>query len=220
MNAARHAVNSAPRCLVIACGALAKEIVRLRAQLDGGEDAFVLQCLPAEFHNAPKKIAPAVEKILKARGKEFDTVLVGYGECGTGGALDRVLERHNATRLPFAHCYEFYAGAALFQKIVDEEIGSFFVTDYLVKNFDRLVIKGLGLDRYPHLLGVYFSNYRRLVYLAQENNSKLTKRARAAAARLELEFDSLYVGYGELGEAIGRVALNDAQTGERRHVLG
>lgn len=218
MSAVRISAGAAPRLLVIACGALAKEIVALCRQLGPSENMLTLQCLPAEYHNAPQKIAPAVEAILKKRRSEFDRVLIGYGECGTGGALDSVLERYAADRLPFAHCYEFFAGAALFNDIIEEEIGSFFLTDYLVRNFDRLVIKGLGLDRHPDLRDLYFGNYARVVHLAQTPDPGLRERAAAAAAQLNLAFDYRYVGYGELQSFIADAASADIEPGEIRNV--
>ncbi len=191
-----------PKCLIIACGALAKEIVYLQRHLGIPKEALTLQCVPAEYHNTPQKITPAVEAILKERRDEFDTVLVGYGDCGTGGALDEVLKKYDAERLRGAHCYEFFAGSALFEEITDAEIGSFFLTDYLVKFFDRLVIQGLGLDRYPHLRDIYFSNYKQVVYLAQVEDAALKERAQSAAHQLGLEFVYKYVGYGDLTEAM------------------
>jgi Protein of unknown function (DUF1638) len=191
-----------PKCLIIACGALAKEVVYLQRHLDVPKEALTLQCVPAEYHNTPQKIAPAVEAILKERRDDFDTVLVGYGDCGTGGALDEVLKKYDAERLPGAHCYEFFAGSALFEEITDAEIGSFFLTDYLVKFFDRLVIQGLGLDRYPHLRDIYFSNYKQVVYLAQVEDAALKEKAEGAARQLGLEFVYKYVGYGDLTKAM------------------
>lgn len=189
-------------CLILACGALAGEIVALRKQLGLSDDQFELQCLPAEFHNTPQKIAPRIAEILEERRGEFDRVLIGYGECGTGGALDKVLQQYNAERLPHAHCYEFFAGSAGFAEITDAEIGSFFVTDYLLRNFDRLVIGGLGLDRYPHLRDSYFGNYRDLVYLAQTDNPALQDQAREAAGKIGLNYVFRLVGYGDLAPFI------------------
>jgi len=194
------------KCLVLACGALAREIVALKAQLGLPDHAFELQCLPAELHNRPHEIAPRVEDVLAERRGEFERVLVGYGECGTGGALDVVLERHDAARLPHAHCYEFFAGSALFAEIVENEIGSFYLTDYLARNFERLVWNGLGLDRFPNLLESYFGNYKDLVYLAQTEDPKLQDQARAAAERLGLNYVYRPVGYGELAAAIKGVS--------------
>lgn len=204
MVASAH-ISDRPRCLIIACGALAREIVTLQKQLGFDEKDITLQCLPAGYHNTPVKIAPAVEGILERRRDEFDTVLIGYGECGTGGALDAVLEKYDATRLPHAHCYEFFAGSPLFEDIIEDEIGSFFLTDYLVKNFDRLIFAGLGLDRFPHLRDAYFSNYKNVVYLAQTENAELKEQAAIAAERLGLSFVYKFVGFGDLADAIAEL---------------
>lgn len=192
--------------LVLACGALGREIVALKRQLGLSDAEVTLQCLPAELHNRPREIAPRVDEVLSARRREFDRVLVGYGDCGTGGALDAVLARHDAQRLPHAHCYEFFAGSVQFAEIVEAELGSFFLTDYLVRNFERLVIGGLGLDRFPHLLDSYFGNYRDLVYLAQLDDTDLQYQARAAAQRLGLNYVYRQVGYGDLAAAIRNLA--------------
>lgn len=194
------------RCLILACGALAKEIVALKAQLGLTGEQIELQCLPAELHNRPREIAPRVEEVLKARRHEFDRVLVGYGECGTGGALDKVLEDHDAVRLPHAHCYEFFAGPEQFAAITEAEIGSFFLTDYLTRNFERLVWQGLGLDRFAHLRDAYFGNYKDLVYLAQGDDPALRDMARAAADRLGLRYVYRKVGFGDLAEAVKDLA--------------
>lgn len=197
------------KCLVLACGALASEIVALKKQLGLGDDQVSLQCLPAEYHNTPQKIAPRISEILAEKRADFDRVLVGYGECGTGGALDKVLVQYNAERLPHAHCYQFYAGSSQFAEITDAQIGSFFVTDYLVRNFDRLVIGGLGLDRYPHLRDSYFGNYRDLVYLAQTDNAALQAQAQAAAAAIGLDYVFRFVGFGELAGFIASAGEKD-----------
>ncbi len=227
------AIESGPgRCLVVACGALAKEIVALRSQLALGElgegdGGITLQCLPAGFHNTPSKIAPAVEEILSARAHEFDTIFVAYGECGTGGALDDVLKKYGATRMVDAHCYEFYAGADLYEQIVEEQIGSFFLTDYLVRNFDRLIITGLGLDRFPHLRDDYFGNYTQLVYLSQTKDAALLRQAVAASGRLGLALHHIHVGYGDLATRLQAVTtaapakiVPSPQSIEQPHVRG
>jgi len=190
------------KSLVLACGALAREVLALRDQLGLGEEAFDLQCIPAELHNRPQEIAPRVEAVLAQRRQDYDRVLVGYGECGTGGALDKVLEKYDAVRLPHAHCYEFFAGFEQFAEITEREIGSFFLTDFLARHFERLVWQGLGLDRRPHLLPLYFGNYKDLVYLAQVEDPALQDMARAGAARLGLNYVYRRVGYGDLAGAI------------------
>ena len=195
--------------LVLACGAIANEIIALREQLGIADEAMVLHCLPAELHNRPGQIAPRVDAFLTEHRQKYSRVLIGYGDCGTGGALDKVLERHDANRLPQAHCYEFFAGTPLFDQITEAEVGSYFVTDFLVRHFDRLVWEGLGLDTRPDMLEAYFGNYRDLVYLAQTDTPMLQVKAQEAAERLGLNYVYRKVGYGELAGFIA------AAVGER-----
>jgi len=165
-----------------------------------------VECLPAILHNTPEKIPGAVrERLESASG--YDRVVVAYGDCGTGGMLDMVLEEFGAERLPGAHCYQFLAGGDLWQEMHDQEPGTFYLTDYLARHFDRIVWQGLGLDRWPDLRDDYFGNYTRLVYLAQTESPELDTRAREAAVRLGLGFEKQFVGYGDLERqlvAIGR----------------
>lgn len=165
-----------------------------------------MECLPATLHNTPKDIPAAVEHRLARATEHYDRILVGYADCGTGGALDRVIERYEAERLPGAHCYEFFAGHQAFARLHDEEPGTFYLTDFLAKHFDRLVWKTLGLDRHPQLLDTYFANYRRLVYLSQTTNPELTRQAADCAVRLGLTFEHRHVEYGEMAIELGRFA--------------
>ena len=170
--------------LVIGCGALARELVELTRR--AGLPAMDLTCLPASLHNRPERIPGAVAaRIRRARADGYDRIFVAYADCGTGGLLDRVLEAEGVARLEGAHCYEVYAGRAAFAALHDAEPGTFYLTDYLVRNFDRLVVRGLGLDRHPELLPIYFGNYRRLVYLAQTDDAELdaARRGRRRHAR-------------------------------------
>ncbi len=193
--------ESRRRPLVIGCGALARELVALTRR--AGLPAMDLTCLPASLHNRPERIPGAVAaRIRRARADGYDRIFVAYADCGTGGLLDRVLAAQGVARLEGAHCYEVYAGRAAFAALADEEPGTFYLTDFLVRNFDRLVIRGLGLDRHPELLPIYFGNYRRLVYLAQTDDSDLTARAEAAAVALGLAFERRFTRLGQLGPAI------------------
>jgi hypothetical protein len=182
--------------LIIACGALAREIVAvIRAN---GWEQVTVQCLPAELHNTPQKIPQAVSAKIQAAREQFERIFVAYGDCGTGGLLDEVLAKEGIERIPGAHCYEFFAGASVFAALAEAEPGSFYLTDFLAQHFDRLVYRGLGLDRFPELATCYFGNYRRLVYLAQRRDPSLLAKAQKAAARLELEFVYQFTGYGDL----------------------
>jgi hypothetical protein len=190
--------------LVIGCGALGRELVELVAR--NGLDAVEVRCLPASLHNRPDGIPAAVDAKLREAAGRYDRVFVAYGDCGTGGALDRVLAAHGVARLPGAHCYAAYAGLAAFDRMADDQPGTFYLTDFLVRSFDALVIGGLGLDRHPELLPVYFAGYRRVVYLAQHDDPALLAAAERAATRLGLAFEHHRTGYGELGLAMARLA--------------
>lgn len=185
-----------PQTLLIACGALGREITTLIDVLDLHN--VTVQCLPAHFHNTPEKIPDGVEQKIAEAGDRFGRILVLYGECGTGGRLDEILEREGIERIPGDHCYEFFMGSTDFRELFDAEPGSFFLTDYLVKHFELLIIKGLGLDRFPQLLDDYFGNYSRLVYLAQTEDPDLDAAALKAAERLNLKFERRFTGYGGL----------------------
>jgi len=198
-------VNAQARKLVIACGALAREFMAVKAANRWGEEINVT-CLPAIWHNRPEKIAPGVRaKIRAARGK-YERIFVLYGDCGSGGELDRVLEEEGIERIEGPHCYHFFSGAPLFDRLVEAEIGTFYLTDYLTRHFDRLIWKGLGLEKHPELKDAYFGNYRKLVYLAQTEDENLTTKARKAAERLGLEFERHFTGMGEFEKFMERGA--------------
>ena len=185
-----------PKILIIACGALARELVALR-RANGWNDVRI-RCLPADLHNTPERIPGAVRKLLEEHLPAVDAAFVAYGDCGTGGRLDAVLRDFGVARLPGAHCYEFLAGRASFERLAMEEPGTFFLTDFLVTHFDRLVRKGLGLDRHPHLRDAYFGNYRRVMLLSQTKSPDLIDRARAQARFLRLEFAHHHTGLDPL----------------------
>ena len=187
--------------LVIACGALAKEIGEL--QRLNGWTHLKIQCLPAELHNRPEKIPDAVRAQIEAQRDHFEHIFVAYADCGTGGMLDKVLAEYGVERLPGAHCYEFFAGSAAFGAMAEAEPGTFYLTDFLTRHFDRLIKKGLGLDRHPELLPAYFGNYRRLVYLSQTESTQLETEARAHAQYLGLEYLHRHTGLDHMQRDIG-----------------
>ena len=191
-------VDAPARKLIIACGALAREIAALRRA--NGWTALDVICLPPELHNRPERIAGAVREKIRAHRDEYADIFVAYGDCGTGGALDAVLREEGVERIAGAHCYEFFATPAVFAALSAAEPGTFYLTDFLLRHFERLVIRGLGIDRHPELLPVYFGNYRRLVYLAQAPKAESTAGAQAIAARLGLEYQFQSTGYGGLGQ--------------------
>lgn len=178
--------------LVIACGALAKEIVEIK-KLNGWSH-IKIQCLPAEMHNRPEKIPSAVRAEIEKQQADFERIFVAYADCGTGGLLDKVLDEFGIDRLPGSHCYEFFAGRSVFADFADAEPGTFYLTDFLTRHFDRLMKKGLGLDKHPELMSAYFGNYRKLVYLAQTESPKLQEQAQAHADYLGLEYVYHYTG--------------------------
>lgn len=188
--------------LIIACGALAREITAV-INANGWMHVQV-QCLPAELHNRPDKIPAAVQAKIRAGRGQFDRILVAYADCGTGGLLDRVLEEEGVERLPGAHCYEFYAGAGVFAALSEAEPGTFYLTDFLVRHFERLILRDLGIDRHPELESMYFGNYRRVVYLTQREDAALLAQAKAAAERLRLVFEYRVTGYGDLEQTLVR----------------
>jgi len=192
--------------LLIACGALAREISAL--QRANGWDALELRCLPAQLHNRPERIAPAVREVLAANHGRYAHIFVVYGDCGTGGQLDAVLREFGVERLPGAHCYEFLATAQVFAQLSEAEPGTFYLTDFLLRHFERLVIRPLGLDRHPQLAAEYFRNYRRLVYLAQAPRAGAIERARQIAASFGFAFEYRHTGYGELGTRLATVVAS------------
>ncbi|MBS0614191.1 MAG: DUF1638 domain-containing protein, partial [Proteobacteria bacterium] len=167
------------RTLVIACGALAHEVSELKRI--NGWSSFDVQCLPPELHNRPEKIPAAVRAKIHENRARYALMFIAYADCGTGGELDRMLEQEGVARLPGAHCYEFFAGSAAFAELSAQEPGTFYLTDFLLRHFERLVIQGLGIDRFPQLQQVYFQNYQRLVYLAQKPQAGAIEQARAIA---------------------------------------
>ncbi len=181
---------------IIACGALARELKAVIAA--SGLEGLSLRCLPAILHNRPERIPEAVRAAVRQARATHDRVLVLYGDCGTGGALDAVLAEEGVERIPGPHCYAFLAGEAEFEALMAEEVGSFFLTDYLARHFERLVWRGLGLDRHPELQPMIFGAYRRVVHLAQQPDPEVSAKAAAAAARLGLPLVVRHTGLGAL----------------------
>lgn len=191
---------------IIACGAIVRELVAVAERL--GWD-YELTAVPALLHNRPERIAPAVEKRLDEWAGRFDRILVGYADCGTGGALDALLERYpHALRIPGPHCYDFYGGD-LFRRQAEAEPGTFYLTDFLARHFDGLVIEELGLDRFPQLRDTYFGNYKELLYLRQLPDQNESERAQAAAQRLGLVYREADTGLSELEERLQALSTEE-----------
>ena len=184
------------RTLIIACGALARELSEVISV--NKLEHIDVECLPASYHNSPEKIPGALEERVLKTSTTYDQIFVGYADCGTGGKVDEICEKYGLARLSGAHCYEFFAGKENFANIQEKNIGSFYLTDFLVKHFERLVVKALWLDTHPELLNEYFGNYTQVVYLTQTNDPELEKLAREAAKKIGLELVVERNGYGDL----------------------
>ncbi len=188
------------KTLIIACGALGREIATLLRNYPGLP--ISVTCLPPSLHNQPKLIPQKIQEAIRSARPRFDHIFVAYADCGTAGGLDVVLREEGVERLPGAHCYEVFGGTRFFGSDKTSEMGAFFLTDFLARHFDRLVYKGLGLDRYPDLIETYFGRYTKVIYLSQTRNKNLFEKAQEAALRLRLEFEHTYTGYAGLDVAI------------------
>lgn len=189
------------RVMVIACGMLAREILAVKEL--NGLDHLDLTCLPADFHFHPDRIAPAMDAaIAEAKTRGYRHIFAGYADCGTGGMLDRVLERYGIERMAGAHCFAFYQGNAAFEASGDRDMLAFYMTDFLCRQFDAFFIRPLGLDRHPELVKDYFGNYEKLIYLAQTDDPALDKVAENAARMLGLAYERRATGYGDLVPAL------------------
>src|ERR1700730_7408840 len=200
----RSSKPAARKVLVIACGALAREVLALKL------DAIDLTCLPASLHNRPERIPEAMRAKIRANRGAYDEILCLYGDCGTGGELDRVLAEEGIRRIEGAHCYAFFAGEEAFAALAEEEPGTFYLTDFLARHFDTLVIKGLGLDRFPQLRDDSFGAYRRVVHLAQFDDPDLDTKAKAAAERLGLAYERRFTGLNGLQAFLAPAAPEEA----------
>lgn len=188
------------RVLLLACGALAREIVALKTA--GGWDHMDLACLPAILHNHPDRIPGAIAAAVEKHRAAYDRIFVAYGDCGTGGQLEALCRRLGVELVAGPHCYSFFEGNERFAAQSESEFTSFYLTDFLTRQFDAFVIRPLGLDRHPQLRDSYFGHYEKLVYLAQTDDPALTEQARAAADRLGLAFERRLTGYGDLGRTL------------------
>lgn len=197
--------GNAEKVLVIACGMIAREVLAVRERL--GFDHIELTCLPAQYHYHPDRIAPEIDKAVeKARSEGYRHIFIGYADCGTGGALDRVCEKHGVERIAGPHCFAFYQGLEAFEKVMEDDMMSFYMTDFLCRHFDAFFMRPLALDRHPELIQDFFGNYEKVIYLAQTEDPVLEKVARAAARLLGLEYERRFTGYGDLSQAMAQAA--------------
>lgn len=183
-----------PGLTLIACGALARELLAITAQFpDGWVD---LTCLPASWHNHPERIVPGLRRKVASLRRQGRRVAVVYGDCGTGGEIDAFLEAEDVPRIPGPHCYEMYLQQPDFDDEMERELGTFFLTDYMVRHFERIIMQGMGLGRHPQLRDLYFGNYTRVLYIAQTEDAELRRKARAAADELGLAYQHRFAGFG------------------------
>lgn len=192
------APTSKGRVLVLACGALAREILAVFQA--NGLDHLDLHCLPAILHNTPDKIIPAVRAAVEKHRDAYDDILIAYADCGTGGLLQVACDEMGVQMIAGPHCYSFFEGNAAFE--ARDEFTAFYLTDFLVRQFDAFVTKPLGLDRHPQLRDMYFGNYEKLVYQAQTDDPALTAKAKDCADALGLAFERRFTGYGDLGTTL------------------
>lgn len=192
------------RVLLIACGALAHEILALKRI--NGWDHLDLQCLPANLHLWPERIPDAVEAAVLAHRTEYDEIFVVYADCGTGGLLQARCASLGVGMVEGPHCYAFFEGNAAFLERAETEITAFYLTDFLVRQFDAFVWRPMGLDRHPELRDMMFGNYTKLVYQAQTVDPELEEKARDCARRLGLDFERRFTGYGDLEVVLGGVS--------------
>lgn len=205
------------RTLVIACGALAREINQLKKT--NGWEHLELTCIDAALHFYPEKIPAQLRARIRENRDQYDDIYIAYAECGTRGEIDKIIAEEGIERLPGAHCYQFFAGEEAFAQMSDDEPGTFYLTDFLVRHFDRLVMRSLGLDKHPELRDMYFGNYKRVVYLAQTTDEKLVQAAKRAAEVLGLAFEHVHTGYGDLGQSLRR-KFDGLKDGEKdNHLL-
>jgi len=188
------------RILLIACGALAREILDLKEA--NGWSHLDLTCLPAKLHLYPEKITDEVRAAVEKHRDKYDDIFVVYADCGTGGLLEAECEKLGVQMVAGPHCYSFFEGNDRFSKISEDEITTFYLTDFLVRQFDAFIIKPMGLDRHPDLRDMYFGNYEKLVYQAQTDDPALTDKAKTCADRLGLAFERRFTGYGDLARTL------------------
>ena len=194
---------------LIACGALARELVAITSQFPEG--VVDLTCLPASWHNHPERIVPGLRRKVNALRRRGRRVAVVYGDCGTGGGIDAFLTAENIPRIPGPHCYEMFLGERMFNDEMDRELGTFFLTDYMVRHFERIVMQGMGLRSHPELRDMYFAHYKRVLYIAQTRDPGLEAKAERAAAELGLAYEYRFAGFGRLTPWVAEAVTTPVQ---------
>ncbi|MEP1538205.1 MAG: DUF1638 domain-containing protein [Paracoccaceae bacterium] len=197
------AASGGGRVLIIACGALAREIIDLKAV--NGWDHLDLTCLPANLHLYPEKITDAVRGSVAKHKSKYHNIFVAYADCGTGGLLKAACDEMGVEMIKGPHCYSFFEGNERFAEQSEREFTAFFLTDFLVRQFDAFIWRPMGLDRHPDLRDMYFGNYEKLVYQAQTDDPELTEKAKECAQRLGLAFERRFTGYGDLANVLAEI---------------
>ena len=191
----------ANKSLVIACGALANELYTIKAM--NKWEHYDVQCLDAKLHNRPDLITPKLAEVITKKGRSYSQILIGYADCGTNGAIDSLIEADaRLERLSGPHCFSFFIGEKEYKRLSEQEPGTFWLTDFLVRHFDSMVIKTLGLDKHPELRDVYFSNYTTATYLSQISEEKLLHSAKKCSDKLGLDFRHIHTGFGAFEQAL------------------
>lgn len=203
-NASPELIPENAKVLIIACGALAREVLDV-IKINNFEH-LAITCLPAILHNRPDEIPERLRTKIKKHKPDYKNIYVAYADCGAGGRIEKVCAEEGAIMMTGPHCYAFYTGQAEFTKLAEEEIGSFYLTDYLARHFDTLIMEGFGLNKYPEMRDMMFGNYTRLVYMTQIDDPALEVKAKAAAAKLKLNYVKIKTGYGELAQFIEEAA--------------
>lgn len=198
------AASGEGRVLLIACGALAREILALKQM--NGWDHMDLTCLPANLHLYPEKITAEVARTVTEARAKYAQIFVVYADCGTGGLLQEKCKELGVEMVAGPHCYSFFEGNDAFAAKAGDEIDCFYLTDFLVRQFDAFVWRPMGFDRHPDLIPMMFGNYRKLIYQAQTDDPALDKKGQDAAARLGLEYERRFTGYGDLATTLASVA--------------
>ncbi|MBU3030782.1 DUF1638 domain-containing protein [Paracoccus marinaquae] len=201
--------SAPPRCLMLACGALARELLAIRDA--NGWSHLDLHCLPAELHLRPERIPDAVETAVRRHRDGYDRIIVVYADCGTGGLLQARCAELGIEMIPGPHCYAFFDGLEAHAARAEDEFTAFYLTDFLVRQFDAFVWRSMGLDRHPELRDMYFAHYERLIYLAQTDDPALDAKAAEAAARLGLRYERRATGYGDLPAVLAQLSSSASQ---------
>lgn len=193
------------KSLIIACGALSHEIVEL-IRLNQW-DHLKLTCLPAYWHHHPERIPAGLRNKIKENRARFDKIYVMYGDCGTWGEIDRVVEEEGAERIEGPHCFSFLMGNEAFEAYANDDITTFYLSDFFCRYFDKFVWEALGLNRRDDMVDFVFGNYKKVIYIAQTDDPELREKSREIAKRLKLDYEYRFTGYGDMGRVMSQIPV-------------